>query len=142
MASAKGAAKNFFHDKFHHHSSSLPRSSKSSDKATKPADDAEYQRHKEEDKHNIAQHASQSSNPPLSPNQVAKDPSEKNVGKSSKYLRRDDFQLVKTIGTGTFARVWLAKLAKPQQGDEDKVFALKILRKVDSQFCHDFWKTQ
>jgi hypothetical protein len=32
---------------------------------------------------------------------------------------------------GTFARVWLAKLANPQNGDENKVFALKILRKVD-----------
>jgi protein kinase A len=33
--------------------------------------------------------------------------------------------------TGTFARVWLAQLANPSKGDENKVFALKILRKVD-----------
>jgi hypothetical protein len=32
---------------------------------------------------------------------------------------------------GTFARVWLVKLAWPQEGDEEKVFALKVLRKVD-----------
>ena len=32
---------------------------------------------------------------------------------------------------GTFARVWLVKLAKPSEGDENKVFALKILRKPD-----------
>jgi hypothetical protein len=32
---------------------------------------------------------------------------------------------------GTFARVWLTRLSNPQKGDEDKVFALKILRKVD-----------
>ena len=31
---------------------------------------------------------------------------------------------------GTFARVWLAQEAKPNQ-DEEKVFALKVLRKVD-----------
>jgi hypothetical protein len=33
--------------------------------------------------------------------------------------------------TGTFARVWLARLAWPHEGDEEKVFALKVLRKVD-----------
>jgi protein kinase A len=27
--------------------------------------------------------------------------------------------------------VWLARLARPREGDEDKVFALKVLRKVD-----------
>ena len=32
---------------------------------------------------------------------------------------------------GTFARVWLARLAKPADEDKDKVFALKILRKTD-----------
>lgn len=34
---------------------------------------------------------------------------------------------------GTFARVCLAKLAQPQDCDAEKVFALKILRKVDSK---------
>lgn len=32
---------------------------------------------------------------------------------------------------GTFARVWLVRLKDAQSGDENKVFALKILRKVD-----------
>lgn len=32
---------------------------------------------------------------------------------------------------GTFARVWLVKLAKAHHEDKHKVFALKILRKVD-----------
>jgi hypothetical protein len=32
---------------------------------------------------------------------------------------------------GTFARVWLVRLKDARGGDEDKVFALKILRKVD-----------
>jgi hypothetical protein len=33
---------------------------------------------------------------------------------------------------GTFARVWLAKLAKPKNDEEkNKVFALKVLRKVE-----------
>ena len=34
---------------------------------------------------------------------------------------------------GTFARVWLARLANPMHEDKDKVFALKILRKVDGK---------
>lgn len=34
---------------------------------------------------------------------------------------------------GTFARVWLARLANPAIEDKDKVFALKILRKTDSK---------
>lgn len=32
---------------------------------------------------------------------------------------------------GTFARVWLVRLKDADKGDEDKVFALKILRKTD-----------
>jgi hypothetical protein len=33
--------------------------------------------------------------------------------------------------SGTFARVWLVRLKDARPGDENKVFALKILRKVD-----------
>ena len=32
---------------------------------------------------------------------------------------------------GTFARVWLAEVTKPGSKDEEKVFALKVLRKAD-----------
>ena len=39
-----------------------------------------------------------------------------------------------TLGiSGTFARVWLARLANPRQEDDAKVFALKVLRKVDGK---------
>ncbi|OQN95938.1 hypothetical protein B0A48_17776 [Cryoendolithus antarcticus] len=68
---------------------------------------------------------------PLEPSEITVDPQSKPVGHSSKVLRREDFDLVKTLGTGTFARVWLVKLANRKKGDENKVFALKILRKVD-----------
>lgn len=128
------AARNFLHDKLASHAPHLPRSSKGADKTDKSAqilNDPDYQRKKEEEKHFICQFDSDHSKVPLSPTQIAKDPSEKHVGHSSKYLRKADFKLVKTIGTGTFARVWLAKLAQPQAGDESRVFALKILRKVD-----------
>ena len=67
----------------------------------------------------------------LEPNEVAANPSKKPVGHSSKYLRKEDFELIKTLGTGTFARVWLTKLANRKDKDSNKVFALKILRKVD-----------
>jgi hypothetical protein len=32
---------------------------------------------------------------------------------------------------GTFARVWLVRLANPRPEDRNKVFALKVLKKVD-----------
>nr|POF07085.1 isoform 2 of camp-dependent protein kinase catalytic subunit alpha [Quercus suber] len=67
----------------------------------------------------------------LEPSEILVDPNTKPVGHSSKYLRRDDFDLVKTLGTGTFARVWLAKIANKKGPDSNKVFALKILRKAD-----------
>jgi hypothetical protein len=34
---------------------------------------------------------------------------------------------------GTFARVWLVRLANPAPEDRDKVFALKVLRKVEGR---------
>ena len=67
----------------------------------------------------------------LDPDEVAESPNKKPVGHSSKYLRKEDFELIKTLGTGTFARVWLAKIANRKEKDNNKVFALKILRKVD-----------
>ena len=39
-----------------------------------------------------------------------------------------------TSATGTFARVWLVRLRNAPDGDGDKVFALKILRKVDGMY--------
>ncbi|KAI9726984.1 MAG: serine/threonine protein kinase, AGC [Chrysothrix sp. TS-e1954] len=106
MTTSRGhSARNFLHNISHNHPS-LPRSSKTPDKQSKPVDDPNFLKRKEEEKHFIAQWEVDNSHKPLSPAQIAKDPS-------------------------TFARVWLAKLAKPQNGDEDTVFALKILRKVD-----------
>lgn len=40
--------------------------------------------------------------------------------------------------SGTFARVWLARLSPPHEQDKNKVFALKILRKVDGMFLPVF----
>ncbi|KXT09613.1 hypothetical protein AC579_7649 [Pseudocercospora musae] len=68
---------------------------------------------------------------PLEPDEIVIDPQKKPIGHSSKHLRKEDFELVKTLGTGTFARVWLVKLANRKERDNNKVFALKILRKPD-----------
>ncbi|PSK42424.1 hypothetical protein B9Z65_4338 [Elsinoe australis] len=68
---------------------------------------------------------------PLNYDQILVEPSRKLVGHSSKVLRCDDFELIKTLGTGTFARVWLVRFANAKGDDKDRVFALKKLRKVD-----------
>ncbi|KAI1779277.1 Pkinase-domain-containing protein [Hypoxylon cercidicola] len=46
-------------------------------------------------------------------------------------LKLTDFQLVRTLGTGTFARVCLVRPATGTEEDREKVFALKILRKAE-----------
>ncbi|KAL8678549.1 MAG: hypothetical protein Q9186_005094 [Xanthomendoza sp. 1 TL-2023] len=69
---------------------------------------------------------------PLPPDQIADSPRSKELATSSHQLRIQDFELIKTLGTGTFARVWLATLAGgSRNSNECRVFALKILRKTD-----------
>ncbi|KAH6448648.1 hypothetical protein HBI59_086480 [Parastagonospora nodorum] len=91
--------------------------------------DSAMDRPREEEKRTLAQWEQQKGT--LSPDEIYKDPEQKVVGHSSKVLREEDFELIKTLGTGTFARVWLVRLKHAKAEDEDKVFALKILRKVD-----------
>ncbi|KAF2114142.1 kinase-like domain-containing protein [Lophiotrema nucula] len=83
----------------------------------------------EEEKHQLMEYEEMKR--PLSPSQIHEDHGRKMVGHSSHVLRQEDFELVKTLGTGTFARVWLVRLKNTAKGDQNKVFALKILRKVD-----------
>lgn len=91
------------------------------------------------------------------------DPRNKSLGGSSKGLTLRDFELVRTLGTGaspcrshrqavehnrqaeaciliigeigTFARVWLVRLASPAPEDRHKVYALKVLRKAEGRVC-------
>ncbi|GAM36512.1 hypothetical protein TCE0_018r05663 [Talaromyces pinophilus] len=51
------------------------------------------------------------------------------LGEPSRNLQVDDFELIKTLGTGTFARVWLTRLKNSPK--KDNVYALKVLRKAD-----------
>lgn len=85
----------------------------------------------------------------IPPEKIEEDDIDKQLGFSSRKLRVTDFELIKTLGTGasrpqfngrafrlmppigTFARVWLTRLANPKEEDKHKVFALKVLRKVD-----------
>ncbi|KXJ94028.1 camp-dependent protein kinase catalytic subunit [Microdochium bolleyi] len=46
-------------------------------------------------------------------------------------LSLSDFNLVRTLGTGTFARVCLVRPARGSDEDKEQVFALKILRKAE-----------
>ena len=48
-------------------------------------------------------------------------------------LAVNDYVLIFCDGVGTFARVWLVRLANPRPEDRDKVFALKVLRKVEGR---------
>lgn len=54
------------------------------------------------------------------------------ISKTSRKLQLDDFSRVRTLGTGTFARVCLVRLANPKnEAERTRVFALKILRKTE-----------
>jgi len=44
-----------------------------------------------------------------------------------------DFELLKTLGTGTFARVWLTRPIKSLRTSPAQLYALKQLRKTDGR---------
>jgi protein kinase A len=60
--------------------------------------DSAMDRPREEEKHTLAQWEEQKHT--LSPDEIDKDPEKKVVGHSSKVLRQEDFELIKTLGTG------------------------------------------
>lgn len=122
---------NLLHPRQHHRDkkgSSVSASSSHSGPLHDRSDSA-MDRPREEEKQTLAQWEDHKRT--LSPDEIDKDPEKKVVGHSSKVLREEDFELIKTLGTGTFARVWLVRLQNARKEDENKVFALKILRKVD-----------
>lgn len=58
----------------------------------------------------------------------------KSTDGSQNHFRPEDFTIGKTLGTGTFARVSLAKLSKPKDEKErTQVYALKVLRKTEGR---------
>ncbi|KAH7358190.1 camp-dependent protein kinase catalytic subunit [Plectosphaerella cucumerina] len=50
---------------------------------------------------------------------------------ASRKLTTHDFRIIRTLGTGTFARVCLVKPVNPCEDEKKEVFALKILRKTE-----------
>lgn len=50
---------------------------------------------------------------------------------ASRKLNLSDFHRVRTLGTGTFARVCLVRPANASEADRNAVYALKILRKTE-----------
>ncbi|KAF2681758.1 Pkinase-domain-containing protein [Lentithecium fluviatile CBS 122367] len=123
---AAAAVKNLLH---HHRSREQDGLDGPDAQSTHERQDSAMERARDEEKHNIALWGEQKR--PLEPGRIDEDPDHKMVGHSSNVLRQEDFELIKTLGTGTFARVWLVRLKNARNGDENKVFALKILRKVD-----------
>ncbi|CAI7606155.1 unnamed protein product [Penicillium pancosmium] len=84
------------------------------------------------DTHQRDKHLVQSGRPPqrsANPFLVTERREEKQLSISSRSLHLNDFVLLKTLGTGTFARVSLTRLK--EQPDKNKVYALKVLRKAD-----------
>ncbi|KAI1626747.1 non-specific serine/threonine protein kinase [Exophiala viscosa] len=102
----------------------------SSPQSTRSASHPHPSREQEKDQvlKNAAAHSEREVMPP---EQVSQDPAKKQLGQPSRHLSVRDFELMRTLGTGTFARVWLCRFANPLQQDRDKVFALKVLKKVD-----------
>ncbi|KAJ4375987.1 cytochrome c oxidase subunit 1 [Neocucurbitaria cava] len=123
---------NLLHPRQHHRekkSGSVSGSGSSHSGPLHDRSDSAMERPREEEKRTLAQWEDHKRT--LTPDEIDKDPEKKVVGHSSKVLREEDFELIKTLGTGTFARVWLVRLQDAKKEDENKVFALKILRKVD-----------
>lgn len=70
---------------------------------------------REEEKRHLAEWEAEKE--PLEFDQITQDPSNKPVGHSSKVLRCQDFELVKTLGTGTFSiiKLWYHVLVLVRQ---------------------------
>ena len=92
------AAKNLFSSIHHHHSNRSSTNSSRKPEKRESADD--YKKGKEDEKHFIASWEAGSQKTVLSPVEVAKDPSLKQVGSSTKHLQVNDFKFLKTLGTG------------------------------------------
>lgn len=73
------------------------------------------------------------SHKPYTPDEVHNDPQKKQLGGAAPDMKFEDFELLKTLGTGTFARVWLTRYKKASGSGQkqNQVFALKVLRKAD-----------
>ncbi|EEQ89032.1 AGC/PKA protein kinase [Blastomyces dermatitidis ER-3] len=67
---------------------------------------------------------------PRTPPDIVENREKSRLDIPSSALSVNDFELLKTLGTGTFARVWLVRLLK-YRDLEKRPFALKVLHKAD-----------
>ncbi|KLJ13119.1 non-specific serine/threonine protein kinase [Blastomyces silverae] len=67
---------------------------------------------------------------PRTPQDIVENREKSRLDIPSSELSVNDFELLKTLGTGTFARVWLVRLLK-YRNHEKRPFALKVLHKAD-----------
>ena len=93
---AAAAVKNLLH---HHRSRE---NDAPDDHSAHERQDSAMDRAREDEKHTIAQWSEQKR--PMEPGQIDADPDRKMVGHSSSVLRQDDFELIKTLGTGAQRR--------------------------------------
>jgi protein kinase A len=73
------------------------------------------ERARDEEKHTLAQWGEKKA--PLEPGQIDKDPDQKMVGHSSSVLRKEDFELIKTLGTGEWSATPHAARRETLTGD-------------------------
>ena len=109
---------NLLHPRQHHRDkkgSSVSASSSHSGPLHDRSDSA-MDRPREEEKQTLAQWEDHKRT--LSPDEIDKDPEKKVVGHSSKVLREEDFELIKTLGTGAQPRFYT------QEQDTDSSQAL------------------
>ncbi len=62
---------------------------------------------------------------------VTRPAAEKGIGGHRDDITYEDFEPLRILGTGTFARVWQVRIkkGKERRGEEGNVYALKVLRK-------------
>lgn len=94
------------HKLFHHHHDSSPREPSPTPKQD-PEQQAAIEREREDEKRMLAQWADRDQ--PLSPSEIMRDEDDKMVGHSSRALRQEDFELIKTLGTGRVRAIGLAR---------------------------------
>ena len=82
----------------HHRSKEENSQTNQSSSSAHDRQDSAMDRARDEEKRSLAQW--QDLKTPLEPGQIDEDPDRKMVGHSSDVLRQDDFELIKTLGTG------------------------------------------
>jgi|TARA_R110002003_G_scaffold37_1_gene2105 hypothetical protein len=93
---------NLLHPIQHHHAKKEGSQAQQNAGPLHDRNDSAMERPREEEKRTLAQWEEQKHT--LTPDEIDIDPEKKVVGHSSKVLRQEDFELIKTLGTGALSR--------------------------------------